>query len=87
MVSELDKLIKDLRLGLKWYVIGAVIGCIVIIIGFGWIITHPIQDQMKEVQLMDQDCHNCKHNKKTSFEEPCVDCVTYMRSTKWESIL
>jgi len=36
---------------------------------------------------MDQVCHNCKHNKKEDFEEPCVDCVTYMRSTKWEPVL
>jgi len=37
--------------------------------------------------MSDQDCHNCKHSKKRYHEEPCCDCVTYLRSTKWEPVL
>jgi len=36
---------------------------------------------------MDQDSHNCKHTNKTGFEEPCIDCESVTRYTKWEPVL
>lgn len=36
---------------------------------------------------MDQDCHNCKHKDKDGWDEPCCDCDSSTRYTKWEPIL
>lgn len=36
---------------------------------------------------MDQDCRNCKHCTKMSDEEPCINCESVTRYTKWELIL
>jgi len=36
---------------------------------------------------MDQVCANCKHKGKSTDDYPCVQCVTEMRSSKWEGRL
>ena len=41
----------------------------------------------KGLQMLDQDCHNCKHYSRNPGDEPCRDCESVTRYTKWESRL